>query len=720
MPHHTAPALRRVTALLLLPLLLASALVARPALPAAALIDGATEITPVAPGATLTTFARHTAHGVARGSVLAVDLRNEQTSVGVLTPGPLAAAEPLSQMVARSGAVAAVNGDFFDMYHTNAPYGSTIVDGQMLKGPIFSWTRVAGVGQDGRGRIAEVFLDGAVGLPEGERPIVGLNQHNIEPNGIGVYTTVWGASSRGRATERAQGVHELLVRNGVAVAHADGAGSGWIEPDSFVLLGREEGASALARVPIGAPVYVRAGPRTDASAPFRVGIGGKEILLRGGQLADVPDGAPQPRTAVGFSADGATMFLVTVDGRQQHSSGMTLRELAELLQQMGAADAMNLDGGGSTTMLARRAGEAGPALVNSPSGGGERSIPNGIGLFVAPGSGRLAGLRLIPALGEGEARVFQGLSRRLEARGFDETYAPAQAAEVSWRAEAPEAGGFEPGGVFRAGQPGTATIVAEGTGPGGSRARADRAITVLPLAGLAVDTAGMDLTPGGAPGFLAVRGLAPDGQTAQIEPRDVTLSYDPGLLEIVPVDDRHFQVTPRAYGATTITVSAGGFSAELPLNIGLVSVGVTEFEELAGWGAASWGGTAAITGTAGVSGQALLLDYDFSLSPEQRGASAAPSPPLALPGGSARLGLWVQGQGRAEQLVFTLRSASGERLDLYGPLVTWSDWQYVEVELPSGQPAPLQLEAIHAVQGDPALLYRGQIALDGLAVKAVR
>ena len=595
MVHQTSPLPRRVLALLLLPLLFASILVACPAHPAFAVIDGATEVTPVAPGATLTTFVRMTDHGPVRGALLAIDLRNPLTSIRLLTPGPLAAAEPLSQMAARSGAVAAVNGDFFDQYHTNAPYGSAIADGQLLKGPIFSWTRVAGVGQDGRGQLAEVFLDGMVVLPEGERPIDALNQHNIQPNGIGLYTTVWGSAARGRAVEHAQGVHELYVRNGVATAHSDRAGAGWIEPNAVVLLGREEGAAALARVPIGAPVQVRVGPRTDASSPFMVGLGGKELLLRGGQIADIGDESPQPRTAIGFSGDRATMLLVTVDGRQHDSSGMTLRELAELLISVGAADAMNLDGGGSTTLLARRPGESGPELINQPSSGRERPIPNGLGLFVAPGSGRLTGLRLMPALGESETRLFQGMSRTLVVKGFDETYAPAQTDDVRWRVLAPVAGSVDPGGVFRAGQPGVAAIEAAATGVDGSAAKAERTLTILPLASMTIDSIGMDFAPGAGAGFFAVRGLSADNQSAQIEPRDVTLSYDPNLLEVVPIDNKHFQATPKvSYAMTTIRAYAGGLSAVLPVNIGLASVVVTEFEDVAGWGAVSWNGAAVI------------------------------------------------------------------------------------------------------------------------------
>jgi hypothetical protein len=313
------------------------------------------------------------------------------------------------------------------------------------------------------------------------------------------------------------------------------------------------------------------------------------------------------------------------------------------------------------------------------------------------------------------------MSRTLAVKGFDETYAPAQAADVRWSVLAPESGSVDPDGVFRAGQPGAATIEAAATGVDGSTAKGERTLAILPLASLTIDSIGMDFAPGAGAGFFAVRGLSPDNQSAQIEPRDVTLSYDPNVLEIVPVDNKHFQATPKVpYAVTAITASAGGISAVLPVNIGLASVVVTEFEDLAGWGAVSWNATALLQAGEGVSGQGLVLHYAFTQAAAQRGVSARPSTPLPLPGVPARLGLWVQGQNQAEQLVFTLASASGERFDVYGPQITWNDWQYVEVDLPQGKPSPLKLEAIHVVQNDPTRVYDGQITLDGLAVKVIR
>jgi hypothetical protein len=92
----------------------------------------------------------------------------------------------------------------------------------------------------------------------------------------------------------------------------------------------------------------------------------------------------EPRTAVGVSADGRTVIMVTVDGRRATSHGGTLTEMAELIVELGAFRAINLDGGGSTTMVRhgrRRRGEP-------PLRGWEREVINHIGVIAPPRSTR--------------------------------------------------------------------------------------------------------------------------------------------------------------------------------------------------------------------------------------------------------------------------------------------------------------------------------------------
>jgi exopolysaccharide biosynthesis protein len=113
-------------------------------------------------------------------------------------------------------------------------------------------------------------------------------------------------------------------------------------------------------------------------------VSGGPLLLWNGKRIEEPEVesisrvfflARHPRTAVGVRADG-TLLFVTVDGRQpQESVGMSLPELTDLLLELGAVSAVNLDGGGSTTMVID--GE----VVNRPSGGEPRRNADGILLF---------------------------------------------------------------------------------------------------------------------------------------------------------------------------------------------------------------------------------------------------------------------------------------------------------------------------------------------------
>lgn len=81
-----------------------------------------------------------------------------------------------------------------------------------------------------------------------------------------------------------------------------------------------------------------------------------------------------PRTAVGVKRDG-TVLLLVVDGRSFSSSGMTLKELAQYFLRLGAINAVNFDGGGSSEMVVNG------SIVNKPSDGRERKVSMGLGVF---------------------------------------------------------------------------------------------------------------------------------------------------------------------------------------------------------------------------------------------------------------------------------------------------------------------------------------------------
>jgi len=101
-------------------------------------------------------------------------------------------------------------------------------------------------------------------------------------------------------------------------------------------------------------------------------LGGGPILLEAGEPADWPPPQPRhPRTVLGWN--DKQLVLAVVDGRQESLSvGMTYPELALLMSELGCTHAINLDGGGSSTLWLDG------HIMNSPSDGRERRVANSL------------------------------------------------------------------------------------------------------------------------------------------------------------------------------------------------------------------------------------------------------------------------------------------------------------------------------------------------------
>jgi exopolysaccharide biosynthesis protein len=120
----------------------------------------------------------------------------------------------------------------------------------------------------------------------------------------------------------------------------------------------------------------------DAAA--REMVGGSQIIVRNGQAVTFTNAfatTRHPRTAVGIDASGTRLTLLVVDGRQPELSiGMTLGELSDELVRLGCVAAINLDGGGSTTLVYRNPENKKLEVKNSPSDTKERSVADVLGV----------------------------------------------------------------------------------------------------------------------------------------------------------------------------------------------------------------------------------------------------------------------------------------------------------------------------------------------------
>lgn len=679
--------------------------------------------TPVAPSIELTSVTRLDERGWIEADVLVAEMDDETTDASLLSPG-VTSRETISNLAEGEESVAGVNGDFFDIGDTDAPLGAEIDEGDLRKSPTPGREHAVGVGANGLARLARVALDGTVSFGDNAHPLAALNHSAVPADGIGLYTSVWGDASRAGVVGDASRVREVAVRDGVVVATAPAAGDGAIPDDGHALVGRGAGADALSALSKGDEVSVSYRPKTDAdptssgASPLDVAVGGGTVLLRDGDLpANLGDERLEPRTAAGVSADGSTLFLLAVDGRQRDSRGASLRELGALLRDLGASDALNLDGGGSTTLIAREPGESGVRVRNDPSDGAERPTSNGLGLDAAPGSGALDGFNVGPDLaGENTHRVFPDLSREFAAKAHDETYAPVDAAPSQWQAVPGRLGQFDGDGRFTARKVGRGEARARRRGTAGET----RLRVLGDLDRLETDPGRIGLEPGDEAEF-SVLGFDARGYVAPVAPREVSLDYDESVLDVEATDEGTLRVAPTGDdGSTLITVSVLDETAYLPVSVGLAVEEVSGFEDPSAWYYAEWPPEVegSMSFVEGRTGQALRLDYDFTTTDATRAVYARCEERIALPGEPQSLGVWVDGDGQGAWLRGVVYDAAGvaHRLD-FTYSVDWTGWQYVEASVPDGVEYPLEFSHFYPVEASSDEQYTGSLVFDDLSVK---
>lgn len=669
---------------------------------------------PVAPGLTHTRYDRFDARGWNRVNVLTADLATPGLRVNHVSPGPVTATAPLSSMLARSRSVAGVNGDFFDISDTGAPLGVGRSRGRgLLHAPDRGWNQSLLVGARGRARIASTHLQAHVQKRGGKRiPVTNLNSPAVRPGGIGVYNSFWGATSRKRVVSGRGKVREVRIRGGRVRASSRRLGAGPIAKGTTVLVGVGRGARRLANLRKGNRVAVTYG----LDNPARVALSGNTVILRDGKVLG-GDPMLHPRTSIGVDATGTRVFVVTVDGRAAQSVGVTLGDVAHILRRLGATDALNLDGGGSSTMMARPAGQS-VRTVNQPSDGRQRRVPNGLAFKVTRGSTELAGFRVEPVQQHVEsARVLRGLSRVLVAHPFNGRYA-GTAGTPTWRAGAGAAtnAGRAARAVVVGRTPGISTVTAS---LGDARGAMDLEVLGVP-ARLEPSVGRLSFTRAGDSRYVEVWGYDKDGFGTWVEPRDVRLSYDRAVVSVSP-SGRGFVVRARRTdAATTVQLTAGGVSTSVGTTAGLRREGVHQFNRAGQWTAVANGGGARLSGSTnrkGRAGKAVAIRYGFRRAAAVRGKRVVRlrHAGIALPRGTRQVRLWIRGDGKGAAVRLELRPRSGGSSTFLTAArrVTWRGWRQVAATVPSSLRQPAEVVGVRVVAGR-AGKHRGTLALDQL------
>jgi hypothetical protein len=275
--------------------------------------------------------------------------------------------------------VAAVNGDFFVIRpgpYQGDPLGLQIIRGELVSSPKNTcfW-----IDAEGRPRIDYVHPAFRATWLDGSDIKFAVNQECAE-NAAVLYTPTMGPSTRTRNAlelilEKADDSQWLPLRAGRTyegrVASVNREANSVIGRDRLVLSIGSARAGKVKNVQAGTIVSLSLKTTPDLSG-VRTAIGGGPVLIKDGKIREFTGYQPRhPRTAIGWNKEH--FFLLVVDGRQIGLSiGMSFPELAEFMLKLGCTEAMNLDGGGSSTLWLDG------KIMNSPSDGRERAVANSL------------------------------------------------------------------------------------------------------------------------------------------------------------------------------------------------------------------------------------------------------------------------------------------------------------------------------------------------------
>lgn len=650
----------------------------------------------IAPGIEYADYAMETAAGPLAIHIIAVEPRRSDVRVeNVLADNALEShGETVGSMAKRTGAVAGINGDYFDIGNTNRPLNIVVRNGTLLQMPRKRYALA--IARDGSAQIAEFSFMGQVSIGDRTTNIDAIDEMPPPNGGTSLLTPDYGSVAPEEnltliALERLDGAPPLaryrvtgIVDNlrrqppGFYVAVGPGAYNSITIPDP--------GTSVVATgdlSPVGLDQIVAA-------------IGGGPLILHNGDWFDDPDGPRGgeyekriPCTGAAIAPDGR-LFLIEVDGRQSSVSvGLTRREFSALMRALGATEGLAFDGGGSSTVVVRRVGDEESAVVNSPSDGIER--PVGDGLFVYSTAPVGDAVRLVAQ--PGVIRAVTGAEVPLRIAAVDAAnHVTSNDQGLNVNVEPPRLGIYRDG-QFTALEPGEGSIVLRSghlSGKVGLEVqRSPAGVAISPLKPN-VDRDGSIL--------LTARAYDARGYRLALPP---LLVWSASAGNINARGEYHAQ----AHDAN-VAVKVGEAGATTHITVGTHEVGLP-FAEHVRFATMPRGGGGEATRDVQECGSCVALRFNFT--PNEHAAYAMADVPL--PENTIGLAFDVQDDGSDARLRVALRNSINEDVLADATVLDQQGWRHVVVRFPAESAQAARLVAIYVLPPRGMQLSNGQIVI---------
>jgi hypothetical protein len=666
-----------------------------PEAPFPRVIDDAPTIETIAPGVQYGTYDVVTQAGPI--VVHAVAVQPQQPDVhldDVLSDDMLVSGgETLSSMARRTGAVAGINGDYFDIGDTNQPTNVVVRTGALLQSPRKRYALV--ITSQGLPEITELSFSGTLQIGTQSVDVDAINVMPPPEGGVALLTPQYGSVAP---------VDDLTL---IGLQPTDGTppfGSYRVtgvldntqrQPPGYYAAIGANAYDAIAVPNPGDAVLAQGDLEPISLADVAAAVGGGPLILKDGAWYDDPDGPKGgefdlriPASGAAIAPDG-TLFLVEVDGRQpDRSIGVTRPEFAALMRALGATQGMAFDGGGSSEMVARTLGTADASVVTSPSDGHERKVAEGLLVYSTAPLGPPDRLVALPQA----VRAMPGASVDVRLAAIDTAeHVVSSDGPVRARVDPASLGAYRDG-IFIANQPGEGVIDLQ-AGMLSLRVPvevlADPArVTILPehpnvaqngsltLRAQAFDASGY---PVALPPALAWRAT-----NAQIDSRGViNVGTRDALVSLLL--GNHF---------VDLRVTVGSHDVALPFTTQLRFMTMPR------------GGQGGIQADPQCP-QCIALRY--ALGPEERAAYAVAN--VDLPSQSLGVAFDLNGDGDGVRVKIALRNAINEEVLLPAVTLDRPGWRHVVVRFPNTLAQPARLTAIYVIGANARSAESGQIEM---------
>jgi len=674
-----------------------------------------TEAMILAEGVVQTQIRRFTNGGWININLIEVDLEKE-VEISVISDDYLSSRSTLSNLVEKSDEaariVAATNSDFFDTAN-NTTMGLLIKESEIL-------TTSMGLDEFASFNISESgiafisylnnpqnsFTNGKYELPITfiNKPYLGLDYDRTI-----LYNQNWATSSYGNTLGK-DIVEVLVVEDLISDIRLNG--DPYQIPSNGYVIASVGGniQKTINNFKIGDSVNLDYDVTLDA---IETAIGGGAQILSSGEIPTTFSqniSGNNPRTAVGITKDRKKVLLMTVDGRSASYRGVTQTELAALMREFGAYEALNLDGGGSTEMIVKSPWKDTSQIFNSPSDGTERRMYTG--LVVLKNVVENAELKAIQIDLESTDLIL-GAGQHLDLKAIDSNYDDMKidSSAVTWQISGVD--GRIKENIFYPNETGTGLITATYSGLSASKTIMvyDNGVKIL-----------------ADPSILQLE----QNQTKQITfyiqteegkkiPIDSSLLSVETHSEIGKYDhDKSAYEAIDSSGQDYLTIEFNDLITYLPISIGFEKALLLDFETSVG---TFLGYPESVTGkyqeiTYPKNGkQAGLLEYNFESTTETRAAYMIFNEAIVLPSNTEAIGMWVYGDyGNDHWLRGRLTDAQGVDYNItFARRVDWDGWQYVTAEIPVGIQTPFSLSRIYLAETNVTMLDSGTIIVDDIS-----